>query len=180
MNDRHATLMHHASRLRGEGLGAKAIRAALEDLQERFTEPTGRRGEIDGIVRWVMGKEAPPPIDSVDVELLHALDGLPETPPRDARSGATEATKGDRAGGDGQPRDASWERPVPLTGRDAAPRFEIALLPGWLADWSNAIAAEKGAALDLGANLALGVISGAIARNVQVSPRPGWYEPTNL
>ena len=37
--------------------------------------------------------------------------------------------------------------------------------------------AEKGAALDLGANLALGVVSGGIARHVQVSPRPGWYEP---
>ena len=40
--------MHHAARLRGEGLGAKAIRAALEELSERFTEPTGRRGEIAG------------------------------------------------------------------------------------------------------------------------------------
>lgn len=79
--DRHAALMHHARRLRGEGLGAKAIRAALEELSERFVEPTGRAGEISGVVRWVMGKEAPPPLDPVDVELLQLLDELPGSPP---------------------------------------------------------------------------------------------------
>jgi AAA domain len=79
--DRHAALMHHAAHLRGEGLGAKAIRAALEELQERFTEPTGRRDELDGIVRWVTAKPAPPPLDPVDVELLALLDKLPDSPP---------------------------------------------------------------------------------------------------
>lgn len=78
VGDRHTALMHHAARLRGEGLGAKAIRAALEELAERFTVTTGRRGEIDGVVRWVTGKPAPPPLDPVDVELLQLLDKLPD------------------------------------------------------------------------------------------------------
>lgn len=81
VNDRHAALMHHASKLRGDGLGAKAITAALEELQSRFVEPTGRPGEIESIVRWVMGKEAPPPLDQVDVELLDLLDELPGSSP---------------------------------------------------------------------------------------------------
>jgi AAA domain/Bifunctional DNA primase/polymerase, N-terminal len=78
IGDRHAALMHHAARLRGEGLGAKAIRAALEELAERFTVTTGRRGEIDGVVRWVMTKPAPPPLDPADIELLRLLDDLPD------------------------------------------------------------------------------------------------------
>jgi replicative DNA helicase len=91
----------------------------------------------------------------------------------------------DRRAGDGR-RDEStgtaggWEEPVPIATREAVPALELALLPDWVARWAAAITAEKGAALDLGGNLALGVISGGIARNVQVSPRPGWYEPTNL
>jgi hypothetical protein len=85
--DRHAALVHHAARLRGVGLGAKAIRTALEELQERFTEPTGRRGEIDGIVQWVMERPAPPPLDPVDIELLGLLGELPPTPSR--RNAAT-------------------------------------------------------------------------------------------
>jgi replicative DNA helicase len=74
----------------------------------------------------------------------------------------------------------SWEDPVPLASREAAPAFPIETLLDWAAAWASAISAEKGAALDLGASLALDVVAGAIARNVQVSPRPGWYEPTNL
>ena len=96
--DRHAALMHHAARLRGEGLGAKAIRAALEELSERFVEPTGRSGELDGIVRWVMEKPAPPPLDPDEVDLLRALDELPGKPPRTARSEATKATKATKGG----------------------------------------------------------------------------------
>jgi hypothetical protein len=60
------------------------------------------------------------------------------------------------------------------------PQFPIETLPGWAAQWATAIASEKGAALDLSGNLVLALSSGGIARHVQVSPRPGWYEPTNL
>ena len=73
-----------------------------------------------------------------------------------------------------------WEEPVPIGTREAAFALQIELLPDWMAEWVAAITAEKGAAPDLGASLALGVVAGGIARNVQVSPRPGWYEPTCL
>jgi replicative DNA helicase len=74
----------------------------------------------------------------------------------------------------------AWDEPVPLATRGTAPPFRLETLPDWLAAWVLAITTEKGAVLDLGGNLALDVISGAIARHVQVSPRPGWYEPTCL
>ena len=101
--DRHAALMHHAARLRGEGLGAKAIRAALEELQGRFAEPTGRHGEIAGIVRWVMAKPAPAPLDPVDVELLAVLNQLPTT----ALAGKSVARGEAQAGGAGSTRRAA-------------------------------------------------------------------------
>jgi Protein of unknown function (DUF3987) len=49
-----------------------------------------------------------------------------------------------------------------------------------MSNWVVATATEKGASLDIGANLALALVAGALARNAQVSPRPGWYEPTNV
>jgi hypothetical protein len=73
-----------------------------------------------------------------------------------------------------------WDQPVPFASRGDMPQFPIETLPGWAAQWATEIAAEKGAALDLSGNLVLAVGSGGIARHVQVSPRPGWYEPTNL
>jgi replicative DNA helicase len=170
--DRHAALMHRAAHLRGEGLGAKAIRAALEELQDRFTEPTGRRGEIGGIVRWVMDKPAPPPLDPVDVELLRALDELPEVSP--------PATRSEEQPREAPPGDESWEQPVPLTGRMQPPAFPIDALPGWLRSWAIELAREKQASIDLAAVLGLGVVAGAIARHVHVSPRAGWWEPVNL
>jgi Protein of unknown function (DUF3987) len=74
----------------------------------------------------------------------------------------------------------TWEQPVPLAARGTLPPFPIETLLDWSAAWATAIAAEKGAALDLSANLVLDVVADAIARHVQVSPRAGWYEPTNL
>jgi replicative DNA helicase len=73
-----------------------------------------------------------------------------------------------------------WEVPVPLLELPQLPAFPVDSLPAWVHDWVKAIAAEKGASVDIAANLALAVVSGAIARHVQVSPRPGWYEPVNL
>ena len=80
VGDRHAALMHHAARLRGEGLGRESDPGRARGARRRFTDQTGRAGEIDGIVRWVMGKQAPPPLDPVDVELLALLDELPTAP----------------------------------------------------------------------------------------------------
>ena len=75
---------------------------------------------------------------------------------------------------------STWEQPVPFAARGEMPPVPIETLSDWAADWATSIAAEKGATLDLSANLVLDVVAGAIARHVQVSPRPGWYEPTNL
>jgi hypothetical protein len=73
-----------------------------------------------------------------------------------------------------------WERPVPFASRPRVPSFPLEALPDWLHDWALATAHEKGASVDLAGTLALGVISGSLGRHVQTSPRPGWYEPTNL
>jgi replicative DNA helicase len=73
-----------------------------------------------------------------------------------------------------------WEVPVPLLERPQVPAFPVESLPGWLREWAEALAAEKGASVDIAASLALAVVSGAIARHAQVSPRPGWYEPVSL
>ena len=73
-----------------------------------------------------------------------------------------------------------WELPVPLLDQPRLPSFPVECLPPWLREWAIALAAEKGASVDIAANLALAVVSGAISRHVQVSPRPGWYEPVNL
>ena len=67
--------------------------------------------------------------------------------------------------GEAEPRDRRAPPWVGGAGADRHPRtlrptFELELLPAWLAEWAAAITAEKGAALDLGANLALGVVSG--------------------
>src|SRR5690242_17404250 len=73
-----------------------------------------------------------------------------------------------------------WETPVPLVVKPDPPAFPIDVLPKWMSTWVVAIANEKGASLDIGANLTLALVAGAVARNVQVSPRQGWHEPTNL
>jgi hypothetical protein len=93
VGDRHASLLHHAGKLRAEGLGAKAITAALEELAERFTEPLERGQELDKLVSWVMAKPAPPPLDATDAELLGLLEELPHATPRPAEAPAKEKPK---------------------------------------------------------------------------------------
>jgi putative DNA primase/helicase len=73
-----------------------------------------------------------------------------------------------------------WELPVPMSTQPTPPSFPVDVLPSWLRDWVLAIAAEKGASPDIGANLSIAVVAGAIARHVQISPRPGWWEPVNI
>ena len=76
--------------------------------------------------------------------------------------------------------DLPWEVPVPLPDQPTPPPFAVDALPKWQREWVLEIAAEKGASIDIGANLSIAVVAGALARHVQVSPRPGWYEPINL
>jgi Protein of unknown function (DUF3987)/Bifunctional DNA primase/polymerase, N-terminal/Primase C terminal 1 (PriCT-1) len=73
-----------------------------------------------------------------------------------------------------------WEVPVPLAFELPVPEFPVDVLPDWMARFVRVLAAGKGAALDLVASLCLGVVAGAIARNVIVSPRGGFDEPTTV
>jgi replicative DNA helicase len=120
------------------------------------------RAQIDGAIRWA---EKHP------------------TETERARVHARRILNGDQAGSnrpDIWAESVRWEIPVPLTTRRAVPTFPINALPHWLADWACEVSREKGATVDLAATLALGVVAGALARHVQVSPRPGWWEPVNL
>jgi hypothetical protein len=73
-----------------------------------------------------------------------------------------------------------WEPPLPLTARPAPAAFPLKVLPAWGREWVEAISTEKHASPDIAANLFVAVGGGAIARNVVVSPWPGYYEPTNV
>ena len=141
------------------------LKAAREQCRPPL-EPDRAREQFKGAVKFVA--EHPTETERARAEARRVLDehqqGERTTTPR-VESTSTRST---------------WEEPVPLAGRGAPVPFPIETLLGWTASWATAISAEKGAALDLGASLALDVVAGAIARNVQVSPRPGWYEPTNL
>jgi replicative DNA helicase len=152
------------------------------DLLQEGVEPTEALERVLGAAKT----QCVPPYEDklARKQFRGAAKFVAEHPSSDtkARRALAEHRAGNGGGGSEQsPHKASdWEEPVPIATREAVPALELALLPDWLAQWAAAITAEKGAALDLGGNLALGVVSGGIARNVQVSPRPGWYEPTNL
>jgi DNA polymerase-1 len=74
-----------------------------------------------------------------------------------------------------------WGDPVPLGGPPAElPPFPLEHFTPWMAEWVAAAAAELQVPVDLPALLALGVAGAGIARKVEVSPYPGWVEPTNL
>jgi Protein of unknown function (DUF3987) len=152
--------------LRGEGLGRKAIEAALEELAERFVEPLEHRHELRGVVDWIMSKQAPPPLDQDELKLLTLLDELPDVAPGSGQRQVCQVV--------------SWEQPVPLNARSSVPPFPLDTLPDWQRDWAAAVAREKGANVDLTATLSLGVIAGAVARHVVVTPRAGWVEPIYL
>jgi hypothetical protein len=170
VGDRHAALRFMAARLRGLGLGKRAILAELEDLADRFAEPLGRgrERELEQLAAWATSKPAPPPLDTVDVELLRSLEELPQHPP-------APAPKQRRVR-----RVESWEQPVPLGVRLPVPPFPLHVLPPWQRDWSEAIAKEKGASVDLAASLTVGAVAGGLARHVVIAPREGWVEPLNL
>jgi hypothetical protein len=162
---RHDGIFWHAVDLLQEGVEpAEALERVLEAARTQCVPPYDdklARKQFRGAAKFVAGHP------NADTKARRVLDEH-------------------RAGNGGGPRDDSpradsdWEEPVPIATREAVPALDVGLLPEWLGDYAAAITAEKGAALDLGGNLALGVVSGGIARNVQVSPRPGWYEPTNL
>jgi replicative DNA helicase len=167
---RHDVVFDAAFKALREGLSAEqAFEKALKANQTLCSPPypeTVVRKHWRGAVRWAAAH--PSEEEKANAAARRILDerrgGSVKPPPRPP--GGRTAT--------------GWEDPVPLLGRAQVPAFPIDALPGWLQDWAIEIAREKSASVDLAAALGLGVVAGAIARHVQVSPRAGWWEPANL
>jgi hypothetical protein len=60
------------------------------------------------------------------------------------------------------------------------PDFPTSALPGALRDWVEAESHATQTPADLAGLLALAVCSACLARRIEVIPRPGWREPSNL
>jgi replicative DNA helicase len=143
----------------------RTLKAAREQCKPPL-EPKRAREQFKGAVKFVA--EHPTETERARTEARRVLE--------ERRSGTR-----DEPGKTAIRRpSSSWEQPVPLVDRPPVPSFPLDTLPGWLRSWAVETAAEKGASVDLAGTLGLGVVAGALARHVQVSPRPGWYEPLNL
>jgi hypothetical protein len=75
---------------------------------------------------------------------------------------------------------AEWETPVGLDETNPLPAFPAEVLPGWLADYVEAVAESTQVPLDLPGMLVLGALAAAAGGRAIVEARPGWIEPTNL
>ena len=79
------------------------------------------------------------------------------------------------------PNGTAWpEQPAPLSTVRALSRFPVGALPGWLADYTEAVAETLQTPLDLPGALALATLSTAAGGRVMVQVRPGWREQTTL
>jgi hypothetical protein len=139
------------------------FKQALDAGRERCVPPLPEklvRKQLKGALKW--WREHPTATEQLRANARHILNEHHHSPQAQRR------------------RAPMWEQPVPFESRPPVPSFPLEALPDWLHAWALATAREKGACVDLAGTLALGVVAGALARHVQVSPRPGWYEPTNL
>jgi hypothetical protein len=73
-----------------------------------------------------------------------------------------------------------WAPPAPLTRVGTLPCFPAAMLPGWLAEFVQAVATATQTPTDLAGLLALSALATAAGGRVEVQPRAGWREPLNL
>ena len=73
----------------------------------------------------------------------------------------------------------AWPELLPFDTLDL-PAFPASVLPGVLRDWVEAESHATQTPADLAGLLALATCSAAIARAIEVEPRPGWREPVNL
>ncbi|WP_327291479.1 YfjI family protein [Streptomyces sp. NBC_01198] len=76
--------------------------------------------------------------------------------------------------------DAPWDDPVPLKQRRELPDFPTTALPGWLRDFTTAVAEETQTPVDLAGCVALAVLATAAGGRAVVHVRGRWREPTNL
>lgn len=81
---------------------------------------------------------------------------------------------------DPSPADAPWEDPIPFKGRRELPTFPVDTFPGWLRDFTAAIAEETQTPVDLAGCVALAVLATAAGGRAVVHVRGRWREPTNL
>jgi replicative DNA helicase len=73
-----------------------------------------------------------------------------------------------------------WEPPTPLGAVLDLPPFPVDALPDWLAAYVAALAEATQTPPDLAGMLALAALATASGGRVEVAPRSGWWEPTNL
>jgi replicative DNA helicase len=74
----------------------------------------------------------------------------------------------------------AWERPAPLSAQTTLPSFPSDAFPVWLAAEVEAVAEFTQTPCDLGATVALSVLSAAVGGRAVVEVRGAWREPLNL
>jgi replicative DNA helicase len=98
------------------------------------------------------------------------VSGTPS--PDEAREAAIRAAEASP----GEP----WEKPAPLGVRAALPAFPVDAFPDWVKAEVEAVAEFTQTPADLGAAVALGVLSTACGGRAVVEVRGSWREPVNL
>ncbi|WP_094607160.1 hypothetical protein SPSIL_058360 [Sporomusa silvacetica DSM 10669] len=73
----------------------------------------------------------------------------------------------------------AWEEPIPFSEYEL-PGFPLEVFPQWLQDHVRAVARSTLSPIDLAANTALGVISVATARKIDIRVHDSWREPLNI
>jgi hypothetical protein len=73
-----------------------------------------------------------------------------------------------------------WEMPVPFDSPFILPNFPLYCFPDWVAEFIEAVAEDTQTPEDMGAVIALGVLSIPCNKIYKVQGKPGWEEPTNL
>lgn len=86
-----------------------------------------------------------------------------------------------RAGCESALREGDWPeaRPLPST-REERAAFPADALPGWLAEWTGAVADALQVPPDLPGMLGLSAVALCAARRFETAIRPGWQEQLNL
>ncbi|QNA74159.1 DUF3987 domain-containing protein [Streptomyces sp. So13.3] len=79
-----------------------------------------------------------------------------------------------------EPAPQVWDNPVPLTGHRQLRAFPAHALPGWLREFTEAVAEETQTPIDLAGCIALAVLATAAGGRAVVNVRGNWREPTNL
>ncbi|MCZ4123901.1 YfjI family protein [Streptomyces sp. H39-S7] len=79
-----------------------------------------------------------------------------------------------------EPAPQVWDNPVPLTGHHQLRAFPTHALPGWLREFTEAVAEETQTPIDLAGCIALAVLATAAGGRAVVNVRGNWREPTNL